>query len=287
VRRALLLATVVVLATPAGARAATVEELLDRIERAREIAEAGASAPSPERMEEVRSALGLPDQVTVAGRTISVPADPFLEGLDGDSARAFEAATERMEALAKAIGSRPVAVDPVVLRDDLDRAYGGLESEPGLLERIRRFLASLLRAGTDAATEGLRGWVGWAALAVLALVAALFLRRLGIRGVPQGSAGGEGRAPGAADWRRRAEEARARGDLGEAVACAYRAMVAALSERGLVEDRPSLTAGEVRAATPAGAVVDATRRYERVRYGLAAAGDDDLQALLGAARRAA
>ncbi|MGH9169008.1 MAG: DUF4129 domain-containing protein, partial [Acidimicrobiia bacterium] len=151
----------------------------------------------------------------------------------------------------------------------------------------RRFLASLLRAATDAATEGLRGWVGWAALAILGLVAVLFLRRLGIRAVPQASAGGEARPPGAADWRRRAEEARARGDLGEAVACAYRAMVAALAERGMVEDRPSLTAGEVRAATPAREVVDATRRYERVRYGLARAGDEDLRALLGAARRAA
>ncbi|MGH2663902.1 MAG: DUF4129 domain-containing protein [Actinomycetota bacterium] len=285
-RRALLLSIAVVLATPTGAAAATIDELLDRIDRARELAQAGASAPSPERMEDVRAALGLPDQVTVADRAISVPADPFLEDLGGRSAAEFEAAAERLEALAEAIGSRPV-VDPVALREDLDRAYGGLESEPGLFERIRRFLASLLRAATDAATEGLRGWVGWAALAILGLVAVVFLRRLGIGAVPQASAGGEARLPGAADWRRRAEEARARGDLGEAVACAYRAMVAALAEGGMVEDRPSLTAGEVRAATPAGEVADATRRYERVRYGLAPAGDEDLRALLGAARRAA
>jgi ABC-type phosphonate transport system ATPase subunit len=68
--------------------------------------------------------------------------------------------------------------------------------------------------------------------------------------------------------------------------------VAELAERGLVEDRPSLTAGEVRAAvgtSAAGlgtAMADATRRYERVRYGMRPPTDEDVAALAEAERRA-
>jgi hypothetical protein len=174
----------------------------------------------------------------------------------------------------------------------MEAAYRGLgEAEPGLLERLQRQVATFIGAAQRRTIEALRGGPAWIVLMLAVVLAGVALWRLRLRPVPQARAARD-RRPSAAEWRRRAEEARRMGDPAGAVIALYRSLVAGLAERGLVEDRPSLTAGEVRAAmgtTPSGlaaAMADATRRYERVRYGMAPPTEEDIVALAEAERRA-
>jgi hypothetical protein len=279
----------------AAAAQEPLEDLEAGIGEAIELARAGVDDPFPELMERVRAAVGLPLEVEVAGRTISLPRDPLLERLDGSRAADFRAALLRLEALRDAVGATRAAgpADEAELRRELEGAYEGLgETRPGLLERFRRQVAALLSAAQQRTIEALRGGPAWIVLVVAAALAVLALWRLRLRPVPLARAARGRRAPSPAEWRRRAEEARRRGDAAAAVVALYRSLVAGLAERGLVEDRPSLTAGEVRAAvgaTPPGlsvAMAEATRRYERVRYGMAPPTDEDIAALADAERRA-
>jgi hypothetical protein len=121
----------------------------------------------------------------------------------------------------------------------------------------------------------------------LLLGIAVALRRLGVRAVPEAAVRSEPRRR--VDWRREAEAARARGDLAATLGWLYGGMVEALARRGMVEDWPSLTAGEVRRSTATGEfsalVSEATARYERIRYGLDRPTEEDLVAMESAARR--
>jgi hypothetical protein len=280
---------------PGVALAQGIEDLASRVEVALEVARAGVSDPGPERMEEVRAAVALPDEVEVAGRRVEVAADPLLARLDGDTAADFESAVRRLEALRDAIAdtAEAASASESELRGDLRGAYQGLGSaEPGLLERVRRavesFLSTVVRRGVGA----LRGGPAWAALAVALALVLVAVWRLRVRPVPLAATRDRRGTATAVEWRRRADEAAGRGDLAGSVVARYRSLVAGLAERGLVDDRPSLTAGEIRVAVAEAAprlaepLRDATRRYERVRYGMVPATDDDLRALVAAERRA-
>lgn len=290
-RRALtaLAALLVIVLFPANAVAVTPGDLEDRARSAADLARESVTAPSPARMDQVRELLGLPAQLTVEGRTVALPADPLLASLEGERASDFDIAARHLDSLAdtleEAAAGRPP--DEASLRTALAEASEGLQVEEGFVDRLWRtvaaFLAQVLRGGEDRVGPS----AGWLLLLGL-LVGAVFLaRRLGIRTVPEAAAPAGPSLPSGADWRRRAEEARARGDLAEAVVCLYRALVAGLALEGLVEDRPSLTAGEVRRAVgPARPdLVEATARYERVRYGRAPATEDDVKMLIRGGRK--
>jgi hypothetical protein len=283
----------IVVGWPGVAGGQGLDDLASRVAAAIEVAEEGLEEPRPDLMDEVRSTLGLPDRVEIGGRAIDVGPDPLLSALGGDSAVDFEVALRRLRAMRAAIletaaAARPAEAD---LRRDLATAaevFGSIE--PSLLERIRRsidaFLTSLVRRGIGA----LRGGPALILLLAAAVLVGVAMWRLRpgtapLAAVPRRT----GRS--AAEWRERADAARARGDLSEAIVALYLSLVAGLADRGLVEDRPSLTAGEVRAAAAGdprlGAVLgEATRSYERVRYGMDPPSEADLRALLEAERGA-
>jgi hypothetical protein len=267
-----------------------VSELADRAERAASLARDLAAAPSPQEMEEVRATLGLPTSVRVGDRTVTLPADPFLASLDGDSGRDFEAAAVRLEVLADAYRSTTLVedVDREELRRDIEAAYGrAIDAEPGLWERVQRAVAAFLEGAFRETGEALGRPGAWILIVGLLLGMAVALRRLGVRAVPEAAVRREPRRR--VDWRREAEAARARGDLGGTLGFLYAGMVETLARRGMVEDRPSLTAGEVRRSTATGelsaVVSEATARYERIRYGLDRPTEDDVVAMESAARR--
>jgi hypothetical protein len=286
-------AALALVAWPGVASGQGLDDLASRVSAAIEVAEEGLSEPRPQLMDEVRSTLGLPDRVEVSGRPIDVAPDQLLSALGGDSTADFEVALRRLRTMRAAILETAAASPPAEaeLRRDLatsSEAFGS--SEPSLLERIRRsidaFLTSLARRGAAA----LRGGPAWILLVGAAVLVAVTVWRLRPGAVPLAAVPRRTARP-AGEWRARAEAARGRGDLTEAVVALYRSLVAGLAERGLVEDRPSLTAGEIRAAAAGdprlGAVLsEATRRYERVRYGMDPPSEADLRALLEADRGA-
>lgn len=286
-------AALVLVVWPGVAGGQGLDDLASRVSAAIEVAEGGLSEPRPELMDEVRATLGLPDRVEISGRPIDVAPDQLLSALGGDSAADFEVALRRLRAMRAAILETAAAVPPAEaeLRRDLataGEAFGS--SEPSLLERIRRsidaFLTSLARRGVGA----LRGGPAWILLVAAAVLMAVAVWRLRPGAVPLAAVPRRTGRP-AAEWRSRAEAARERGDLTEAVVALYRSLVAGLAERGLVEDRPSLTAGEIRAAAAEdprlkAVLSEATRRYERVRYGMDPPSEADLRALLEAERGA-
>jgi len=94
------------------------------------------------------------------------------------------------------------------------------------------------------------------------------------------------------NWLLEADRAVAAGDFERAVRALYHALLTALQARGVVEDAPSLTAGETRLAVAAtrpalSAVVGrATTVFERVAYGGAPADGDAVEAIRTAERSA-
>src|SRR5207244_8332949 len=87
------------------------------------------------------------------------------------------------------------------------------------------------------------------------------------------------RPPG--DWEAGAAGHEAAGRWRDAVRCRYRALVADLARRGVVDEVPGRTSGEYRAevtaSLPAAAAdfTGATDLFERAWYGAADAGPDD------------
>jgi Domain of unknown function (DUF4129) len=83
----------------------------------------------------------------------------------------------------------------------------------------------------------------------------------------------EDRPRSADDWRREADRLAARGDYREAMRCRYRALVAELADRRLIDQVPGRTSGDyeraVRALVPevAEQFSSATRLFERCWYG--------------------
>jgi hypothetical protein len=126
--------------------------------------------------------------------------------------------------------------------------------------------------------------VGWAVVVLLAVAAVVFAVRL-TRGTRRDPGIAEGRAVvarrTAAEWRIEAEGHEAAGRWRPALRCRYRALVADLAARGLVEEVPGRTTGEYRrqvdVAVPevAPAFDGATTLFEGAWYGGRETGADD------------
>ena len=279
------------LSGPAVAQPATIspEELLGRLGTAEALADEGAIDPSSERMADVRRAIGLPVTVSIDGSDLSVPVDPVLVGLSGEDADGFRRAADRIDALRSSL-ERAIAAIPADAEDvgsALSAAYQGvLQVDPGLVERIRRWIAELIQNLLSRlfSFQGAGSVVAWIVVAGLAILAVWLVRRL--RLVPEtameaATGGGVARV----DWIARAEDAFRAGDLHAAVHAFYRGLLSALSGRGLLIDAPGLTAGEcrstVREVRPElfDAVADATGTFEEIAYGGAVPGADDVDRL--------
>ena len=177
--------------------------------------------------------------------------------------------------------------------DDVDDAIDDIlarpefrEDRPNLLERARDWVFEQLGRGLDALFRSGGGTVlGWAVVLGAVALAVLFTIRLG-RGVQRDPGlaplrAGDAARRTAAEWRADAEANEAAGRWRAAVRCRYRALVADLAERGLIDDVPGRTAGEHRAevegAVPAAAAdfSQASELFERAWYGNRPTGPDD------------
>jgi hypothetical protein len=283
--------TGLLLGTPASAQEAiSPDELLGRLRAAGALAEEGTTDPSPERMDTVRDAIGLPVTVGIAGTNLIVPADPGLSALSGAGAEDFRRAGARIDAieaaLERAMSAGPVRSDDV--QAALGDAYRGvLQVDPGIVERIRRWIAELIQnlLARLFSFQGAGTVVAWAVLIGLAVLAFWLVRRL--RLVPETSmeVAGGGSGTVRVDWLARAEGAVRAGDLNGAVHAFYRGLLAVLSGRGLLIDAPGLTAGECRSTVRDvrpdlfDAVADATGTFEEIAYGGAVPRTDDVDRL--------
>jgi hypothetical protein len=288
----LVLALGLVVGDLAGARGQSAippEELSARLASAASLADAGVAAPSATRMDELRDAIGLPVVVRLDGWEATIGRDPVLDRLTGEDADDFRRAADRLGALRASL-ERAMAAGPIDrggVEAALASAYrGSLQVDPGLIERIRRAAAELIQ-NLIARLFSFRGagtLVAWAVLVGLGVLALWLVRRLRVPETAVGVPDTGSRAP-RIDWIARAEEAFRAGDLHGAIHAFYRGLLSALSSRGLLIDAPGLTAGEcrstVRAVRPAlfQAVADATGTFERVAYGGAVPGPEEVETL--------
>jgi hypothetical protein len=156
---------------------------------------------------------------------------------------------------------------------------------PGLVQRLRQAVVDLVERALGALLGGGRGTlVAWAILAV-ALLAIVFVAVRFSRGVTRDP--GRALPPvlvprrGPAEWRADAEAAERAGQWRLALRARYRALVADLADRGLVEEVAGRTSGEYRAevagAAPAVAApfAGATELFERAWYGDRPTGEDE------------
>lgn len=157
-------------------------------------------------------------------------------------------------------------------------------------EQARRWVAERLLVLLQATS---RADVGWAVLGVATLLAAFVTWRL-VRGTrweqARQVAAVDLERRTAADWDARSRDAEARGELREAVRTAYRGVLAAYAEAGLVEEVAGRTVGEYRrqvaAADPgrAGAFDAASDVVEAVLYADRPPTVDDLATIRRCAR---
>jgi hypothetical protein len=298
---ALLLAA---LLGPAGVARAqqtiSLTEYRARLDAARALAQPGVAAPSPARMDRVRDTLGFPVVVLLPLGTTAVDSDPLLAGLKGTTGGDFRRAVTRIDALRGA--ARDVAttgaVDPARLHAAVSSAYANLDVPgPGIRERLGAWVAGAVDwlLSHLFSFEGTATIVTW--IVVLLLLAGLafaagrtgLARELRVGLVSERTARRDERTPGR-DWLVEADRALAAGDLEQAVRALYRALLAALQARGVIEDAPSVTAGETRLAVAASRpalvplVGRATTVFERVAYGGADASPEDVEAVRRAER---
>jgi hypothetical protein len=161
------------------------------------------------------------------------------------------------------------------------------------MDKVGSWLGNLV----DAVVGGGRGSVIAWLVVVAAIVAVVYLV---VRGVQSGRGLGpdplapsvdvERRRP-AAEWEAAAAAAEAAGNWREGLRCRYRALVARLARRGVVEEVPGRTAGEyratVRATLPssASAFGEATDLFEGAWYGGRSTGPAESEAFRGLAER--
>jgi hypothetical protein len=178
-----------------------------------------------------------------------------------------------------------IAEVPVEIgRDDARRAAaaeladpGYRAAEPSLLSRVIKWLGDRLSALLDGISNIVPGgFVGLiviiAVLIVLAVVIRLKVGRTSLAARVERQVF-EGRARSADEHRRAADAAAASGEFGEAVRERFRAIVRALEERGLLDQRSGRTADE--AAADAGRVlpgcaaelIGGARLFDDVHYG--------------------
>lgn len=185
-----------------------------------------------------------------------------------------------------------------LLADELAKAEYG--SEESLLRRaLRAFLDWFLGLFEGAAGDTLSTWwvvaiVGGLLLVLaLALWAALRLQRGGrIKPATEGGVFEE-RGITAAEYRRRARAARARGEHGAAVLDAFRAIAAGAVERFILDDLPGATAREIAQSLgepfsdEAESLREAAGSFDAVRYGGQAVGASTADSVLGLEERLA
>jgi hypothetical protein len=244
---------------PAGASAPSAISLasfLARLESTRALAEADASAPSPDKMQALRAALGFPVDVEVGGRVVHIGPDDELAGLKGSKPGDFRRAADHLAAMEDgaraAAGAQPPSLEAMAAA--LRGAYVGINATPTWFARVRHDIWVIFLSLWERVKRLMHGvpgprWLGGVvAIAVVGLVIAVILWRLRYV-VPERGARRDrpGKAP-PPDWDRLAEEALARGDLVGAVRARYRAIQAVLAARGVIPDSPSVTAGETRRA---------------------------------------
>jgi hypothetical protein len=162
---------------------------------------------------------------------------------------------DRLAALALlAVGDLPApARDPERVREAVREVLARPEFRPPDRTLLQRAFDWLLeQAGRLLAELGASGAGGIVGLAVLALallgiglLAARFSRGMTPSPEVRAAVPGAPRRP-AADWRAEAEAHERAGAWRPAVRCRYRALVAELAARGLVDEVPGRTAGEYR-----------------------------------------
>jgi hypothetical protein len=155
---------------------------------------------------------------------------------------------------------------------------------PTPLERARSWLGRQLGHVLDAAFGGHLGVVGAVVLLIVAVAIVIVVVRVTRASRHGGRVGGHavgptGRAP--RDWLAEAAACEAAGDWRGALRARYRALVAELAGRGVVEEVPGRTTGEYRAEvvanlpTVAPGFGDATDLFEATIYGERPAGPQD------------
>ncbi|HET6776168.1 MAG TPA: DUF4129 domain-containing protein [Actinomycetota bacterium] len=277
----------------------TSADFLERLQEARQLAEAGALNPSPGAMDAVRARLGLPVQLLLPAGTVRIEAVPFLDRLRGEVPQDFDRAAQHLAAFSASVGSADStsATDRAAVASALDRAYEGIAT-PGWLQRlgrnVREALARLLQALVEPLFRyrGFGSLIAWSVVLGVAVIMLLVLRRLGVNLVPERSGSSADPTFVATDWHRLAEQAIRRGDLREAIRALFHALVVTLASRGVIAADPGVTAGECRSAVARAmpalypSVAEATKAFERVAYGGAPAGQGEVDALRTANREA-
>jgi hypothetical protein len=145
------------------------------------------------------------------------------------------------------------------------------------IDRARHWIGDQINHALNAVLSGTRLGILGIILAVVVVAAIVLLIVLSVRGTtPNPVRAGYrigGRQQSASDWLADAAAAEARGDWRSALRCRYRALVADLAARGVVEEVAGRTTGEYRAAVGAavpaveGEFSSATEMFERAWYG--------------------
>jgi hypothetical protein len=179
---------------------------------------------------------------------------------------------------------RDAARDAAV-RELSDPAYR--DAEPSGFARFMRWLLERLDDLFDTIAAVSPGGLFGLLVMMVAVVAAIVVIRLRVGKVARnaGTAVFAGHKLSAADHRRSAESAAARGELAEAVRERFRAIVRGLEETGVLDERSGRTVDEVaraagsRLPARAGALRSAARVFDDVWYGGQQATAQDYQQL--------
>ncbi|MDQ1402448.1 MAG: hypothetical protein QOG03_764 [Actinomycetota bacterium] len=156
---------------------------------------------------------------------------------------------------------------------------------------IGRQLSRLLRTFFGSGAPSLIAW-GILIVAAGVVVAVILRARASLRAEPRVRVGdADERVRPAREWRAEAEVHEAKGEWKQALRCRYRALVADLASRGLVDEIPGRTTGEYRrevtVALPLAAddFSGATELFELAWYGEADTGQDEHSRFRGHADR--
>lgn len=159
------------------------------------------------------------------------------------------------------------------------------EPSPTILERIRAWIAEQLgRLLRKLGVGGSASIVAWLILAVAIAVIAFFVTRFAKGVTPDATSGAEAataRLRTADDWRAEAAAHEKQGRWRAGLRCRYRALVADLAQRGLVDEVPGRTTGEYRAEVGenvpkvAPEFSGATELFEAAWYGNRPTGEEE------------
>ena len=178
--------------------------------------------------------------------------------------------------------------------DDVRRAADEILARPEFLpeprslqERVFQWIGDAFSRLIDVATGGGRGSVVAIAVLITATAVAVWALYRLVRTMSRDrrvavtvDEDHVGRSP--RDWLAEAEAHESKGEWRQAVRCRYRALVAELTDRGVVEEVPGRTSGEYRrlvaSALPDGAppFAAASDTFDRAWYGSRPAGPDDV-----------